>query len=133
MDMILMTVKSNVRQHLLTPKGLRSLTPRNPLYKGTCDGSLAERDFAAKNGSVWPWLLPFYAQASFDIDGDAFLPQAEEMLASFEEEIQVYGIGSINDLYDADPPYAPRGAISQAWSVGAVLALYRMIRDRKGE
>ena len=42
------------------------------------------------------------------------------------------GIGSINDLYDADPPYAPRGAISQAWSVGAVLALYRMIRDRKG-
>ena len=96
-----------------------------------CDGSPAERDFAAKNGSVWPWLLPFYAQACFDIDGDAFLPQAEEMLASFEEDIQVYGIGSINDLYDADPPYVCRGAISQAWSVGAVLDLYRMIRERK--
>ena len=120
-----------VRQHLLTPKGLRSLTPRNPLYKGTCDGTPAERDFAAKNGSVWPWLLQFFVQASFDIDGDAFLPQAEEMLASFEEDIQVYGIGSINDLYDADPPYTHRGAISQAWSVGAVLNIYRMIRERK--
>ena len=120
-----------VRQHLLTPKGLRSLTPRNPLYKGTCDGTPAERDFAAKNGSVWPWLLQFFVQASFDIDGDAFLPQAEEMLASFEEDIQVYGIGSINALYDADPPYTHRGAISQAWSVGAVLNIYRMIRERK--
>ena len=120
-----------VRQHLLTPKGLRSLTPRNPLYKGTCDGTPAERDFAAQNGSVWPWLLQFFVQASFDIDGDAFLPQAEEMLASFEEDIQVYGIGSINDLYDADPPYTHRGAISQAWSVGAVLNIYRMIRERK--
>ena len=124
-------VLRTVRQHLLTPKGLRSLTPRNPLYKGVCDGTPAERDFAAKNGSVWPWLLQFYVQACFDIDGDAFLAQAEEILAAFEEDIQVYGIGSINDLYDADPPYTYRGAISQAWSVGSVLNIYRMIRDRK--
>ena len=66
-----------VRQHLLTPKGLRSLSPRNPLYKGSQEGTPAERDFAGKNGSVWPWLLSFYVSACFDIDGDAFLPQAE--------------------------------------------------------
>ena len=95
-------------------------------YKGSQEGgSPAERDFAGKNGSAWPWLLQFYVKACFDIDGDAFLPQAREILANFDEDIQSYGIGSICELYDADPPYASRGAISQAWSVGAVL----MIRE----
>ena len=120
-----------VRQHLLTPKGLRSLSPRNPLYKGSQEDTPAERDFAGKNGSVWPWLLSFYVSACFDIDGDAFLPQAEEILAGFEEDIQTYGIGSIGELFDADPPFAPRGAISQAWSVAAVLDIYGMILARK--
>ena len=122
-----------VRQHLLTPKGLRTLSPRHPLYRGSQDGGPAERDFAGKNGSVWPWLLEFYVKACFDIDGDAFLRDAEGILAAFEDEIQVYGIGSIAELYDADPPYSPRGAISQAWSTGAVMDIYRMIRDRKGD
>ncbi len=119
-----------IRQHLLTPRGLRSLSPRNPLYKGSQDGDPAERDYAAKNGSVWVWPLEFYVQACFDIDGDSFLPQAQEIRADFEEDIQTYGIGSINELYDADPPYAPRGAISQAWSVGAVSDIIRMIEER---
>ena len=122
-----------VRQHLLTPKGLRTLSPQNPLYRGSQEGMPAERDFAAKNGSVWPWLLPFYIKACFDIDGDAFLPQAEEALENFDEDIQRYGIGSICELYDADPPYASRGAISQAWSVAAVLDIYGMILARKPE
>lgn len=123
-----LSVIRTVRQHLLTPKGLRTLSPRNPLYKGSQEGSPDERDFAAKNGSVWPWLLSFYVKACFDIDGTAFVPQAEELLASFEEDIQTYCIGSICELYDADPPYASRGAISQAWSVGAVLDIYHLIR-----
>ena len=120
-----------VRQHLLTPRGLRTLSPRNPLYKGSQEGTPCERDFAAKNGSVWPWLLSFYVRACFDIDGAAFLPTAEEILAGFEEEIQSYGIGSIGELYDADPPYAARGAISQAWSVGAILDIYHMTQSYK--
>ena len=78
-----------VRQHLLIPKGLRTLSPRNLLYKGSQEGgSPAERDFAGKNGSAWPWLLQFYVKACFDIDGDAFLPQAREILANFDEDIQ---------------------------------------------
>ena len=70
---------------------------------------------------------------SVDIDGDAFLPQAEEILAGFEEDIQTYGIGSIGELFDAEPPFAPRGAISQARSVAAVLDIYGMILARKPE
>ena len=119
-DRMRIDVIRTVRQHLLTPKGLRTLSPRNPLYRGSQEGTPEERDFASKNGSVWPWLLSFYVRACFDIDGDSFLPQAEE-------DIQSYGIGSIGELYDADPPYAARGAISQAWSVGAVLEIYHMV------
>ena len=74
---------------------------------------------------------PSTSEACFDIDGDSFLPQAEEILANFEEDIQSYGIGSIGELYDADPPYAARGAISQAWSVGAVLEIYHMVLTRR--
>lgn len=114
-----------VGQHLLTPKGLRSLSPRNPRYKNRCEGDEAVRAEASMNGSVWVWPLWFYVKASFDLGGREFLPRAEELLARFGEEIQSYGIGSINELFDGDPPHAPWGAVSQAWSVGAVL----MIRE----
>lgn len=124
-----------VRQHLLTPKGLRTLSPRNLLYKGSLEGgSPAERDFAGKNGSAWPWLLQFYVKACFDIDRDVFLPQAREILANFDEDIQSYGIGSICELYDARPrPMHRAGATSQAWSVGAVLNIHSMICERTQE
>ena len=120
-----------VRQHLLTPKGLRTLSPRNPLYKGSQEGSPAERDFAGKNGSVWPWVLAFYVRACFDIDKEAYLPAASEIFENFNEDIQTYGIGSIGELYDADPPFAPRGAISQAWSVAALLDILHQIELHK--
>lgn len=128
-----LAVIQTVRQHLLTPKGLRTLSPRNPLYKGSQEGSPRERQLSAKNGSVWTWLLEFYVQACFDINGDSFLSEAEEILENFNEDIQTYGIGSIGELFDADPPYSPRGAISQAWSVGAVLDIYAMIQERKAK
>ena len=120
-----------VRQHLLTPRGLRTLSPRNPLYKGMLEGTPDERNLAAMNGTVWVWPLAFYVKACFDIDGGRFLHEAEEMLASFNEEIQSYCIGSINEMFDADPPYTPRGAVSQAWSVAAVLDIYRMIEAHR--
>ncbi len=119
-----------VQQHLLTPKGLRSLSPRNPLYKGSHEGNPAERDFAGKNGSAWVWPLMFYVKACFDVAGDRFLSEAQEIFDSFNEEIQSYGIASINELFDADPPFAPKGSISQAWSVGAALSIHEMIETR---
>ncbi|MCH5335151.1 MAG: glycogen debranching enzyme family protein [Alistipes sp.] len=118
-----------VRRHLLTPRGLRSLSPLNPLYKGTLEGDQAQRDIAGKNGTVWIWPLAFYVRACFDLDGERFLPQARQMLEYFEEDIQAYCIGSVNEVYDADPPHAPKGSMSQAWSVGAVLEICRMVEE----
>ncbi len=112
----------NVNQHLLTPKGLRSMSPLNPIY-----GKGFVKD--THSGSVWVWPLALYVKACFDISGVSFLSEAKSILASFEEEIQSYGIGSIGEYFDADPPHTPRGAISQAWSVGALLEIADMIAE----
>ncbi len=124
-------VISNVRQHLLTPKGLRTLSPRNPLYEGRCEGDQPTRDRAYHQGTVWPWLLEFYVRANFDLLGKAFLADAEDILAAFEEDLNSYGIGSICEIYDGDPPHEQRGTISQAWSVGALLRINEMIQQYK--
>lgn len=112
-----------VKQHLLTPKGLRSLSPRNPLYGVGNRGT----NSAPKNGSVWVWPLAMYVRACFDLLGDKFLPDAQSILDNLKDEIQSYGIGSIGEYFDADPPFNSRGAISQAWSVAAVLEISQMI------
>lgn len=122
-----LSVLSVLRRHLLTPKGLRTLSPRNPLYEGRYEGSQPVRDRAYHQGTVWVWPLQFYVQANFDISGAAFVPEARELVAAFDEDINSYGIGSIAEIYDGDPPHASRGAISQAWSVGAILRIVEMI------
>lgn len=116
-----------VRQHLLTPKGLRTLSPRNPLYKGRYEGDQRTRDLAYHQGTVWVWPLEHYVEASFDIFGNNFVPEAEAILKNFEDDITSYGIGSIAEIYEGDPPHSPCGAISQAWSVGAVLRIAELI------
>ncbi len=117
------SVIKTVKQHLLTPKGLRSLSPRNPLY-GMSTAGLAH---ATKNGSVWVWPLAMYVHACFDLMGEAFLPEAEAIINNFKEEIQHYGIGSIAEYFDADPPHSSHGAISYAGSVAGVLEIAYLI------
>ncbi len=124
-------VLETIKRHLLTPKGLRTLSPQNPLYKGRYEGDQPTRDRAYHQGTVWPWPLEHYVRARFDIQGAAFSDRAKEILAGFEEDLDSYGIGSIAEIYDGDPPHAQRGAISQAWSVGAVLRINEMIEKTK--
>ncbi len=125
----LLSVLLTVKRHLLTPKGLRTLSPQNPLYEGRYEGDQPTRDRAYHQGTVWPWLLEHYVAANFDVLGESFLERAREILAGFEEDISSYGIGSIAEIYDGDPPHCQRGAISQAWSVGAVLRIHEAITN----
>ena len=126
-----LAVIQTIKRHLLTPKGLRTLSPQNPLYQGRYEGDQPTRDRAYHQGTVWPWPLEHYVKANFDIWGEQYLEKAGEILAGFEEDIDSYGIGSIPEIYDGDPPHAQRGAISQAWSVGAVLRIDEMIYKYK--
>ncbi len=128
-DMQIVSVLRTIKTHLLTPKGLRSLSPLNPLYGF---GGPATNNIAPKNGSVWAWPLMFYVRACFDTIGASFVPDAQAILDNFVENLQVSGIGSISEYFDPDPPYHPRGAISQAWSVASLLEISQMIEQHKG-
>ena len=100
-----------VRQHPADPRGLRTLSPPQPALPGVRRRARpANATSPPETDRYGPWLLAFYVRACFDIDGASHLETAEELLAGFEEEIQSYGIGSIGELYDADPPCG-RGAI----------------------
>ncbi len=116
-----------VKNELLTPRGLRSLSPKNENYKGVYQGNQEERDLIYHQGTVWPWLLEHFCRAYLDLYGKSGLSFVKKILNGFEEEMPEHGIGTVSEIYDGDPPHLPRGAISQAWSVGAILQINKMI------
>jgi len=120
-----------VKAHLLTKRGLRTLSPHNPEYRGTYMGNQISRDRVLHNGTVFPWLLEHYVRASYKLRGKSFTIEAEDMIAAFEEDLLSYGVGSIPELYDGDPPHRPGGAISYAPSVGAILTIQQLINRNK--
>jgi glycogen debranching enzyme len=109
-----------VRERLMTPVGLRSLAPGHRDYKAQYYGDLRSRDAAYHQGTVWAWLVGPYVDAYLRVrPGD--LAGARECLAGFESHLNEAGIGTISEIFDAEPPYTPRGCIAQAWSVAEVL------------
>lgn len=116
-----------VQAELLTPRGLRSLSPKNPLYKGMCHGDQKTRDNAYHQGTVWPWLLGHFAEGYLKIYGKQGVPFIKGLYFGFESVMTEHGIGTISEIYDGDPPHTPRGAISQAWSVAELLRINWMI------
>ncbi len=107
-------VLETVRKGLLTPKGLRSITPEHKDYKG---------DSAYHQGTVWPWLLGHFCDAYLQIHERSAISFVEKIYNSFEEDMTTHGIGSISEIYDGDPPHKPRGSISQAWSVAELIRI----------
>lgn len=124
-----MDVLSVVRQHLVTPRGLRSLSPRNPYYQPSYGDDQRSQDLASRNGSIWVWPLMLYVKSCFAIAGERFLPEAEEILNNFDEEIQTSCIGSISECFEGDPPFHARGCLSQATSVGGLLHIKMQIEE----
>ncbi len=122
-----------VRQDLLTTRGIRTLTPKNPLFKGIYDGNQHDRDLAYHNGSTRPWLLKYYAMAGFKLYDSAFLREAREMIKGFAEDMTVHGIGAVAELYDGNPPHNPHGAINSATATGAILTVEYLINKYSEE
>jgi predicted glycogen debranching enzyme len=120
-----------VEKELLTPKGLRTLSPKNPKYKGRYEGNQAERDSAYHQGTVWPWLLGHLVEAKFKLYGKTAIPFAEQVIQNFNEDMMKYGLCSIAEIFDGDPPQRNRGAISQAWSVAEIMRIYCLINEMK--
>jgi predicted glycogen debranching enzyme len=118
-----------VTRELLTPKGLRTLSPRSYGYRPFYLGSPEEREQALHNGPARPWLIGFYADAYLRVFGLSGVSYIDRMLIGFEEEMSQGCIGSLSQLYDGNPPFAGRGAISHATNVAEVLrTLYNLKR-----
>lgn len=124
-------ILETVRKVLLTAKGLRTLSPEDSNYKGIYSGSQEERDSTYHQGTVWPWLLGHFCEGYLKIHNKSGLALVEKIFNSFEEGMSSYGIGTIPEIYDGDPPHNPKGAISQAWSVGELLRIHNMIEQYK--
>jgi len=116
-----------VRKELLTSRGIRSLDPKNPNYKGTCHGDQKTRDEAYHNGTVWPWLLGHFVEGYMKIYGKQGLPFVKSIYDGFEPVMKEHGLATVSEIYDGDPPHTARGAISQAWSVAELLRIKEMI------
>ncbi len=123
-----MPVLKIVREQLLTPFGLRSLAPSDPNYKPSYYGDLRSRDAAYHQGTVWGWLIgPFFDAWLKTYPDDLDTPRS--FLAGIDEEMSAAGIGTISEIFDADPPFTPRGCIAQAWSVAEALRCEMKLRQ----
>jgi len=120
-----------IESKLLSHRGLRTLSPDAPNYKGYYTGSQEERDKAYHQGTIWPWLLGHFAEGYLKVKGEKGKELVERMVASFDSEMSQYGIGTVPELYDGDFPHKPKGAISQAWSVGEILRMMHLINKIK--
>jgi len=118
-----------VERHLLTPAGLRTLSPEDPRYRRRYGGSWQSRDRAYHQGTVWPWLIGPFVEAYLKVEGaNPFaLDRARDILSAFDGRLAEAGIGFLSEIHDGDPPHTPRGCIAQAWSVGEVLRARRLV------
>ena len=122
-----------IQQHLLTPRGLRTLSPRNLLYKSNYNEDQRSQDLASRNGSAWIWPLVFYVKACFDLRGDGFASEARSILEAFDEELQTKCVGSISERFEGDPPHNPRGGVSHATSVAGLLLINSLIAKHEAK
>ena len=116
---------------LVTARGLRTLSPRDPKYRAVYEGTQRDRDLTYHQGSTRPFLLRPYVEVSFRVKGAAFWKRAEWLIEGFYADLGKHGVGAFSELYDGDPPHEPHGAISSALSTSALLAIEYMLDKYK--
>ncbi len=117
-------------KELVTPRGLRTLSPSNKHYKGIYEGNQEERDSTYHQGTVWPWLYGPFCEGWLKVYGQQGVAKVRKLIYGLEEVMSEAGISTLSEIHDGDPPHAPRGAISQAWSVGEVLRIIDILDTR---
>ena len=122
-----------VTKELVTPKGLRSLSPKSEGYRPNYVGTQNERDLAYHQGTAWPWLFGAYLESYLKIFGKGGISFVERMLISIEEEMSLHCIGTLAEIFDGNPPYTGRGAVSFAMNVAAILRVLEMLKKYNAE
>ena len=114
-------------RELLTPKGLRSLSPKSGGYNPMYVGPQTQRDYAYHQGTAWPWLGGFYMEACLKLYKRSRLSFIERQLVGYEDEMDYHAIGTISELFDGNPPFHGRGAMSFAMNVAEILRTLKLI------
>ncbi len=119
-----------VKEKLLTPYGLRSLASEDPEYREVYAGNPYERDSAYHQGTVWAWLIGPFVDAYLNVFGESEenCRYLESLFDSFRQHMSQAMLGSISEIFDADPPHASKGCAAQAWSVAEVLRAVEKLR-----
>jgi glycogen debranching enzyme len=123
-------VVEQVETHLLTPLGLRTLAPSDPAYRGHYGGGQLERDGAYHQGTVWPWLIGPFVEAWLRVhqpDAGARAQARTRFLAPLVEHLDHAGLDHVSEVADGDAPHKPGGTPFQAWSLGELLRVKRML------
>lgn len=118
-----------IEKELLTSKGLRTLSPQDPDYKGVYEGNEIERNLSYHQGSVRPWLFGHFAEAYLNLYQKAGVPLIRKLYDGYEDCMNQHGIGSISEIYDGNPPYRPNGATSYALSVSELIRVNYMLKQ----
>ena len=116
-----------VTKELLTPKGIRSLSPKSGGYNPNYVGPQVQRDYAYHQGTAWPWLMGFYLEAYLRIYKMSGLSFVERQLISYDDEMTSHCVGSIAELFDGNPPFKGRGAVSFAMNVAEILRVLKLL------
>ena len=114
-------------RELLTPKGLRSLSPKSGSYNPMYVGPQTQRDYAYHQGTAWPWLGGFYMEACLKLYKNTRLSFIERQMVGYEDEMNYHALGSISELFDGNPPFHGRGAMSFAMNVAEVLRSIKLL------
>lgn len=118
-------------RELLTPKGLRSLSPKSGGYNPMYVGPQTQRDYAYHQGTAWPWLGGFYMEASLKLYKRTRLSFIERQMVGYEDEMSYHCLGTIPELFDGNPPFHGRGGMSFAMNVGEVLRTLELLEKYK--
>ena len=114
-------------RELLTPKGLRSLSPKSGGYNPIYVGPQTQRDYAYHQGTAWPWLGGFYMEASLKLYKRTRLSFIERQMVGYEDEMSYHCLGTISELFDGNPPFSGRGATSFAMNVAEILRALELL------
>lgn len=116
-------------RELLTPKGLRTLSPKSGGYNPMYVGPQIKRDYAYHNGTAWPWLGGFYMEACLKIYKRTRLSFVQRQMVGFEDEMMYHATGTISELFDGNPPFHGRGAMAFAMNVAGILRTMKLIDE----
>ncbi len=116
-----------VTKHLLTPLGLRTLSPEDPAYHKHFNGKREERDEAYHQGTVWPWLIGAYIDVHLRVHNDR--KALRTLLQPIIQHLWSVCLGTISEVAEPEPPFTPSGCFAQAWSVAEVLRCWQQLAD----